>query len=274
VLAAAQAEAAAAERLRREAAAAYERAGDEVEEALRSGTMLRGEVLARWHEVIGTGDLFRALEARVSWVRDRIRHALTGRPAVEDDVRAAVETSVESLVRAAAERAAERAARAWREDPAGRPLLARADGFEAPSAELQAVLEREVRDWQRGVFELVREEGAGKRAAARFASLGVNALGLTVMLAVFVSTGGLTGAEVVVAGGTSAAAQKVLEAIFGDQAVRELAAKARADLLRRVRAILESEAARYEAALAPLLASDGAVEALRETRELVARARR
>ena len=273
VLAAAAGEAAAADRLRAEVASAYERAGDEVEDALRSGTMLRGEVLARWQEVIGTGDFFRALEARVGWIRDRIRGALTGRPVAEDDVRAAVETSVESLIRAAAERAAERSARAWRDDPAGRPLLERVDRLDAASAELPAVLEREVRDWQRGVFDLVRNEGAGKRAAARFASLGVNALGLTVMLAVFVSTGGLTGTEIVVAGGTSAAAQKVLEAIFGDQAVRELAARAREDLLRRVRAVLAAEADRYEAVLAPLLAPADAVTALREAQDLVAQAR-
>ncbi len=55
------------------------------------------------------------------------------------------------------------------------------------------------------------------------------------MLAVFVQTGGLTGAEVVVAGGTSAVGQKVLEAILGDQAVRTLAATAREDLLERAR---------------------------------------
>ena len=83
-----------------------------------------------------------------------------------------------------------------------------------------------MRAWQGVVFELVREEGASKRTTARLASLGVNGAGLTVMLAVFAHTGGLTGAEVVVAGGTSAVGQKLLEAIFGDQAVRALAARA------------------------------------------------
>ena len=38
---------------------------DEVDEALRSGALLRGEVLARWHEVVGTGDLMRELESRL-----------------------------------------------------------------------------------------------------------------------------------------------------------------------------------------------------------------
>jgi hypothetical protein len=274
VATAVEAEAAAAARLRAEASAAYARAHEEFEEALRSGTLLRGEVLARWHEVIGTGDFMRALETRVAWARDRLRSAVTGRPAADAEVRAAVETSVESLVRVAAERAAERAARAWGDDAAGRALLEREGGLERPSPGLAERVEREVRDWQRGVFELVRSEAAGKRTTARLASLGVNAAGLTVMLAVFVHTGGLTGAEVVVAGGTSAAAQKMLEAIFGDQAVRELAARAREDLLSRVRALLDGEAGRFEDALTRHLADADAVAALHEAQAHVARARR
>jgi hypothetical protein len=96
-------------------------------------------------------------------------------------------------------------------------------------------------------MELVRREGASKRTSARLASLGVNGAGLTVMLAVFAHTGGLTGAEVAVAGGTSALGQKVLEAIFGDQAVRELAAQARRDLVERAERLLRTDAERFDA---------------------------
>ena len=106
-----------------------------------------------------------------------------------------------------------------------------------------------MRAWQGVVFDLVREEGASKRTTARLASLGVNGAGLTVMLAVFAHTGGLTGAEVVVAGGTSAVGQKVLEAIFGDQAVRALAARAREDLRRAGRRLLRRDAERFDALL-------------------------
>ena len=91
---------------------------------------------------------------------------------------------------------------------------------------------------------------SAKRSTARLASLGVNGAGLTVMLAVFAHTGGLTGAEVAVAGGTSAVGQKVLEAIFGDQAVRALAARAREDLVERVDALLRRDAERFDALLA------------------------
>ena len=55
------------------------------------------------------------------------------------------------------------------------------------------------------------------------------------MVVVFASTGGVTGAEVGIAGGSAVVGQKLLEAVFGDQAVRSLAERARADLERRVR---------------------------------------
>src|ERR687895_2120810 len=260
----------AAAELRAEADAAYAAAAQEVEAALRSGSLLRGEVLARWHEVVGTGDVMRALESRVGWARDRLRSVVSGKPAADDELREAVENRVEAVVRAAAEHAAERTARAWRERVAGRALLDGTTGLERASDALEAATEAEVRAWQGVVFDLVREEGASKRATARLASLGVNGAGLTVMLAVFAHTGGLTGAEVVVAGGTSAVAQKVLEAIFGDQAVRTLAAQAREDLFARVERLLRDDAARFDVLLdeaAPGAESfarlHGAVDAIR-----------
>jgi energy-coupling factor transporter ATP-binding protein EcfA2 len=260
----------AAAELRAEADAAYTGAGREAEVALRSGSLLRGEVLARWHEVVGTGDVMRTLESRVGWARDRLKSLVTGKPAAEEELREAVEDRVEGVVRAAAERAAERTARAWRERVAGRALLDGTTGLDRASAGLESATEDEVRAWQGVVLDLVREQGASKRATARLASLGVNGAGLTVMLAVFAHTGGLTGAEVVVAGGTSALSQKVLEAIFGDQAVRTLAAQAREDLFARVERLLREDAARFDALLdeaAPEADSfarlHGAVDAIR-----------
>jgi hypothetical protein len=260
----------AAAELRAEADAAYAAAGREVETALRSGSLLRGEVLARWHEVVGTGDVMRTLESRVGAARDRLKSLVSGKPAAEDELREAVEDRVEGVIRAAAERAAERTARAWRERVAGRTLLDGTTGLDRASAELESATEDEVRAWQGLVLDLVREQSASKRATARLASLGVNGAGLTVMLAVFAHTGGLTGAEVLVAGGTSALSQKVLEAIFGDQAVRTLAAQAREDLFARVERLLREDAARFDALLdeaAPEADSfarlHGAVDAIR-----------
>ena len=113
------------------------------------------------------------------------------------------------------------------------------------TAETTAAVERLVRDWQGEVLELVRTEGQGRRTNARIAAYGVNAIGLFLMLVAFAHTGGLVGAEIGIAGGTSVLAQRVLEAIFGDQAVRDMAAKARARLLELADTLYAQERARY-----------------------------
>jgi energy-coupling factor transporter ATP-binding protein EcfA2 len=237
----------AAARLRDALDGAYDDALEGVDAAVRSGSLLRGEVLARWHDVVGTGDLMRSIETRVGWLRDHLRSLVTGAPAADAELRTAVESGVEAVVHAEADRAAERTAAAWHQLPAGRALLERdgAERLDGASPELAEATADMARAWQGHVFELVRGEAAGKRTTARLASLGVNGAGLTVMIAVFASTGGLTGAEVVVAGGTSAVSQRLLEAIFGDQAVRTLASRARDDLLARVERLLASEAERF-----------------------------
>jgi hypothetical protein len=273
VRAAAADQRAAAAELRAGVEGAFEHAIAEVDEAVRSGSLLRGEVLARWHDVVGTGDLMRALETRVSWLRDRLRSFATGEPPADAELKAAVETSVDAVVLAAADRAAERAASEWRQLAAGRALLEAAPRLDAVSPELLERTKAEVRSWQGYVFELVRSEGESKRTTARLASLGVNGAGLTVMLAVFVSTGGLTGTEIVIAGGTSALSQKVLEAIFGDQAVRALAARARTDLLERVNRLLDAEAARFLEPLEAAAPSDDDLGRLPETLRSVEAAR-
>ncbi len=259
--------------LRGEVSAAYEGALAQVDEAMKSGSLLRGEVLARWQDVVGTGEMMRAMEARIGWLRDRVRSLVTGAPTADAELRAAVESSIDGLVHAAGDRAAERAHDGWRHRPAGRALLRPGDGLDAASADLIERTRAEVRDWQGFVFELVRSEASGKRTTARLASLGVNGAGLTVMLAVFLQTGGLTGAEVAIAGGTSALSQKVLEAIFGDQAVRALAAKARQELLDRVEGLLGEEAARYERVLGAVAPQPEAAAGLRDAARELERAR-
>ena len=67
---------------------------------------------------------------------------------------------------------------------------------------------------------MVRTEGADKRGTARFLAFGVNGLSVALMVVVFSHTAGLTGAEVGIAGGgRPCSGQKLLEAVFGDQAV-------------------------------------------------------
>ncbi|WP_442932340.1 ABC transporter [Micromonospora sp. NBC_01699] len=237
-------QAATADDLAERAHAAYRGARRTVENGLSDGRLLRGEVLNRWQEFVGTGELFRTLEARIGRLRDRVVAAVTGRPAPGRQLQHAIESQLVNLLRGVAAEAAEGAYNAWHTHPSGAALLTPELG--RPGTDLPDRAERLIRDWQRGVLDLVRAEAGDKRFVARTAAYAVNAMGLAVMVAVFASTAFIpTGLEVAAAGGTTVAAQKVLEAIFGDQAIRTLAARARRDLLALVDKLLEEELARY-----------------------------
>ena len=231
--------------------ASYETAYTRVDEATQDGSLLRGEVLARWQEFVGTGEIFRGLEQRLGVLRDRVTDFLRARPAPEAQVTVALETGLEAVILDQADAAADRAQAAWAA-LAGGPDLVGDDpaALATRSDDLLDRTARAVRDWQGYVLDLVREEGQGRRTTARFLSLGVNGLGVALMVVVFAHTGGLTGIEVGVAGGTGVVGQRVLEAVFGDQAVRQLTDKARADLRTRVRSLLVQERSRFDQRLA------------------------
>ena len=240
--------------LRDIATGAYDVAMSAFDDGMRDGRLLRGEVLARWQDFVGTGDLMRSLESRIGWLRDRLAAAFRGRPAPDRELRVALESGVESLIRATADGAAERAVEAWLALPAGRDLLEKSGvavsgrlGRAAPDLPRRAG--EAVRAWQGHVLDLVRAEGGDRRTLARAASFGVNSLGVLIMLAVFSTTGGITGIELGIAGSTGVLSQKLLEAVFGDQAVRTLTQEAREDLRRRVRALLDEDRARFTSLL-------------------------
>jgi hypothetical protein len=233
-------------RLREEADKAYDTAIERVTEASADGTLLRGEVLARWQEFVGTGELLRGLEQKVGWLRDRVVNAVKGKPQQAERVTVAVESGLETLILEHAEAAAEQAEAAWLSLGAGRTLLAGADqDLGRASRDFRRRAERAVRDWQQDVLQMVRTEGADKRGTARFLAYGVNGLSVALMVVVFAHTAGVTGAEAGIAGGSAVLGQKLLEAVFGDQAVRSLAERARKDLERRVRDLLAAERRRY-----------------------------
>jgi hypothetical protein len=251
-------------RLRRAAEESYTRAVEEVDTASADGTLLRGEVLARWQDFVGTGELLKTLESKVSWLRDRVSNAVRGQPQQATRVTVAVESGLQTLVLEHAEAAAERTDVAWRAVAAGSGLLDAADtDLSRASRDFRQRAEQMVRDWQQGVLDMVRTEGADKRSTARFLAYGVNGLSVALMVVVFASTGGVTGAEVGIAGGSAVLGQKLLEAVFGDQAVRRLATDARRDLNRRVQVLLDTERRRYTDILDALEITAASEETLR-----------
>ena len=252
LVAASKAQVAAVESLHAVPTAAYAEAMRQVEHGMTDGTLLRGEVLARWQEYVGTGEFFRQVESTISRVRDRLTAAIKGEVPPAGDLGEALQSGVAALISAQAHGASATVVRSWRQLAGADPVLAAHPELAKPAPDLEARIERLVRDWQGELLELVRNEGRDRRTTARIAAYGLNGIGVILMLVVFAHTGGLVGAEVGIAGGTAVLAQKVLEAIFGDQAVREMAVKARRRLLEHVRELFAAEQARYDGVLAPL----------------------
>lgn len=250
------------------AAEEYEDALTTIDGALSDGSLLRGEVLSRWHDFVGTGDFFRSLDSTIGRLRDRVGSALRGQPAAAQKVEDALESGIHAVVLDAAARASENTRTRWRASRAGRSLLARLDAPQAASAapeknagangeakgneakgEVQsaedifsAAVAEQIRLWQGSVLEMIREEGADKRKRARFLSLGVNATAVMLMVAAFSLTGGITGIEAGIAGGSGVVGTKLLESIFGEDAVRRMATRARTDLLERMADLLTEHA--------------------------------
>ena len=265
------------------AAEEYEEALTTIDGALSDGSLLRGEVLSRWHDFVGTGDFFRSLDSTIGRLRDRVGSALRGQPAAAQKVEDALESGIHAVVLDAAARASENTRTRWRASRAGRSLLARLDAPQAVSVAPQtasaaapeqnagangeakgdeakgevqsaedifsAAVAEQIRLWQGSVLEMIREEGADKRKRARFLSLGVNATAVILMVAAFSLTGGITGIEAGIAGSSGVVGTKLLESIFGEDAVRRMATRARTDLLERMADLLTEHAQPFTAVL-------------------------
>lgn len=209
-------------------------------EALVSGHVLRGEVLARWQDFVGTGQLFRGLEPTVARIRDRITAKVTGKRDTAEPLGQAIESSASYLVREQAVSALGGVVNGWHETTSGEELLKANPTLGKHPADMDQTIRRTISEWSDAVNDLVRDVGQSKRAKARILSFGVNGVGAVLMLAVFAGTGGLTGAEAGIAGGTAVVTGKLLDTIFGDQVTRDLASQARHMLLEKTGELLTS----------------------------------
>jgi hypothetical protein len=256
---------------------AYDGEQERLQERLAGGDFLRGEVMRSWQEFVGVGDVGRWLSSGIGRVRSWISrhlHPARGAPELQRTKEQAFQELVGALVRHA-DVAAGQAATAWAADPAGALLLEANPELWGHGPELEAEARAQLTEWLGRLTRMVEERGHSRRAFAFAASLGVNAIGVVAMLAVFAHSAGLTGGEVAIAGGTAVLNQKLLEALIGEAAVADIIRAAERDLRRTLRSVLESDARRFLDLLAP--AGDGpealraaAGEVLAEAERLVA----
>ena len=243
--------------LHQEVRAAYDDAMQSVERAMADGTLLRGEVLARWQEFVGTGQFLRQVEAGISRLRDRIAAAIKGNSPPTSELGGALQSGVAELLAAQSRGASATVLRRWRQLPGGPALAAAHPELADPEPESAGNVERLVQGWQREVRDMVRAESGNRRTTARVLSFGVNGVAVILMLLAFSQTGGRSGGDVGMTGGSAALAQRILEAIFGDAAVRRLVAQARGKLMARVQELYSGEQTRLHAAVSALPVSAG-----------------
>lgn len=252
------------ERLGAAVESSFSRARAGMDSAMADGQVLRGDVLARWQDFVGTGQFFRGLEPTVARVRDRITAAVTGKRDSADPLEHAIEESVAVVIREHAVQAVAGAAQLWQASPEGRRLLETNPSMARVPADFDREVKVLIENWSRDVTGMVRDEGQSKRSKARILSFGVNGVGAVLMLAVFAGTGGVTGAEAGVAGGTALIAGKLLDTIFGEQVTRELAQHARGRLLETAAESLSFCRRGFDSALSEHRPGSGDGDALRK----------
>jgi energy-coupling factor transporter ATP-binding protein EcfA2 len=265
------------EQLRRAAETAYQRAFADIGVGMKDGTLLSGEVMARWQDCVAGGDLQPRRGRKSARGVARSRRARRGPPRTTA-LNTALRSAIESFTSSVADRAAEQADTTWRADPAGAVLLAdaaaeRARGerakqvFESafgpnatsgpprdgdtPDAALAAAFSRSSPDlplraaraigaWQDHLTRMVEAEDL--RPAAKRISFDGEALSLVVLVA-------LLGEEA--SGGQPKAARiyseprQLLTSAFGTLKLANIVARARADLLERIRLLLDEEMVRF-----------------------------
>ena len=263
-----ESEAAESEGLRRIAEEAYAAELRQLSTELRSGVLLRAEVLRQWQEFVGADQIARFMSSGLARLRGMLLFAIRGTPpAPVASVEESMASSVEALTLRHVSEAARRTARSWSEQRDTSDLLARDPTLWSASPETAPALRDMLRDWMHAVIDDVRGASGRKHAVARVAAIGVNAVGVAVMLAVFAHTAGLTGTELGIAAGTAFVNQKLLEAIFGERAMDELVAQAGRRLDEGLEAIFARDRKRFDDLVADATALRQLAQDLRDAVE-------
>lgn len=234
------------EALRRIADRSFESGLESLRHEIARGTFLREEALRHWQTYIGADQITRFFSEGIIKIRGAIAAVLRPTAAPVAEVRAATTDDLIAASRLQAAEGARRTATAWSDSPAVARTLAERPELWLPSPDFDDRLRTRLDAWIEGIVAEIQARGRPKRLLARGAAVGVNALGTGVMLATFLHTGGLTGAELGVAAATAFLNQKLLYALFGEAAMVELVANARRRLDEALTTTFEEERSRFD----------------------------
>src|SRR5688500_10301385 len=226
---------------------------------------MRAEVLRQWQDFIGAGQVARMLAQGIGRIAATLRSLIEpGPPAPATEVREGAFADLVALTVQHADTAAQRTATQWSADRYGALALETDEGLWRASPGLADWLTDDLERWAGRIGERIRELGGRRKGWAQVASIGVNAVGTSAVLAVFMHTGGLTGAEVGITAATAVVNQKLLEAIFGEANVAAFVSRARDALGAILDRAFADEQARYADALGGLPVERDLGEALRD----------
>ena len=216
-------------------------------EELRGGTFLRTEVLRHWESYVKADQITRFFSRGLGRIRGTIVTAIRGMPeAPVGVVEKEVTSDVIAVAVARAGEAARRVASEWSSRAGPAEQLARDPALWSASPDLAARIRPRLHEWVASIATDVQARGAGKRNLAFGVSLGVNALAIAAMVGVFAHTAGVTGTELGIVAATGFLNQKLLQAIFGEAAMREMIAGARERLETLIADEFSKERDRYD----------------------------
>lgn len=231
----------------------YDRSVEAFAQTIDDGLPLRGEILGRWTDYVGSSRMLE-LTGRLTtqarrWVEDLLRGGANAQERrLEREVRVEVAATLTETTVRLADLASTDIVDAWEEIPGGRQFGD--NGLRGHSPDLPERAADAVAAWQSAVVDLVVERGVQRRSRARWMSTAINAVATGAIVVALGSTGGLTGAEAGIATAAGAANQALLVTVLGERNVRWLISEARKDLVRRFSEVLEPERRRMAGAVA------------------------
>ncbi len=228
----------------------YRRGRALLEAEIESGNFLRGEVLTQWLDFVRAGPTARFLAEGIGKIAASLRNLFrTEAPGPTPPVRETAMSDLSASARRHLDNAARRTATEWTEDTEGARALSDHPELWSGGADFDPTLKTGLDDWAEGIASEITELGAQRKVWAQAASIGLNVLGTSAMVAVFLHTGGLTGAEVGIGAATAVVNQKLLETIFGEANVAAFVKNARARLEQVIAGAFHQDLARFEGAL-------------------------
>jgi hypothetical protein len=237
---------------------------------LVDGSLVNGEVRARWQDFMADGGFARRLDGGSGGVVERVGNAVRRDVEAGEPIDVPVTDAIVDAVRASTWAAAEELRTRWRAHPYGAALL-QAKGEDATATDAGPEVGRLIRDWRAGVSSRIQVavEEAERAGKGRGVNLQTAADVLFVVTLDQPADEGESPADV-----TVSAARRVVATFLGEESVNSLLADARSDLQGRAADILEAERTRLEKLLltGPALAGRG--ESLRAAAALVDEARR